>query len=90
MAVAMVMHKTKEHFKPCQENILQLFKKRERPVVWPTCAWKSRASCKDSDPEDKWYLLKQRLNLPLRGTVGHPPEGTQYITASCLTARTSH
>ena len=65
-------------------------KQKKRPVVWPTCAWKSKASCNDSDPEDKRHLLKQRLNLPLRGTDRHPPEGTRYITASCLMARTPH
>lgn len=30
MAAAMVMHKTKEHFKPCQGNILQLFKNKTK------------------------------------------------------------
>lgn len=45
-------------------NILQLFKGGiggDTPVVWPTCAWKSKAGCNDSDPERQTASPEQRL-----------------------------
>lgn len=95
------MHWTKEHFKPCQGNRLQLFKKKKKKAA-RSLANLCLVKLEPGQPvlgkvkqvvmtvvlRDKRQLLKQRLKSPPARDRQTPTQGNTAHT--CLTARTFH